>query len=47
VLVLTDGHAPVNFTPKYPKRWWWVVIGDPSVPQNIGGNILMAKEVGG
>jgi hypothetical protein len=47
VLVLTDGYAPVNFTPKYPKRWWWVVLGDPSVPQKIGGNILMAKEVGG
>jgi hypothetical protein len=44
VVVLTDGYATANFTPKYPERWYWIVRGDPSVPRRIGGTVIEVQE---
>lgn len=45
VIVLTDGYAQPNFTPKYPDRWNWIVYGDPRVPQKIGGQVIVIEKV--
>jgi hypothetical protein len=44
IVVLTDGYATANFTPKYPERWYWIVRGDPSVPRQIGGTVIEIQE---
>ena len=44
VVVLTDGHATTNFTPKYPERWYWIVNGSTEVPLKIGGTVIEIQE---
>lgn len=44
VVVLTDGDAAANFHPQYPERWYWIVKGNPSAPEKIGGKVILIKE---
>lgn len=45
VVVLTDGqdHGP-PFTPRYPDRWYWIVYGDTSIPERIGGTVIRIED---
>lgn len=43
VLVFTDGCAEPIQVP-WPERWYWIVVGDDSVPRHCGGRILKAIE---
>lgn len=43
VLVFTDGRAEPVQVP-WPQRWYWVVVGDDSVPRRCGGKILRSIE---
>lgn len=45
VVVLTDGqdYGP-PFTPRYPERWHWIVYGNTSVPERIGGTVIRIED---